>query len=155
MSRFNLIDEKWIPVRFPDGSRAELGIRDALLRAKEIAAIEDASPLVVASLHRLLLAILYRAWEGPTDVDQAKVLFRAGLPSDKITQYLDKWRNRFWLSDEQYPFYQVPSYEPKEKNGNKQWRSWTAIAAEHNADNAKVLFDHVDIGNAGFIRRTL
>lgn len=151
MSRFNLIDEKWIPVRFHDGIRDELGIRDTLLRAKEIASIEDASPLVVASLHRFLLAVLYRALEGPTDIDQAKELFKAGLPSDKIAQYLDKWRSRFWLFDEQYPFYQVPSYEPREKNGKKQWRSWTAMAAEHNADNAKVLFDHIDIGNAGII----
>ena len=84
MSRFNLIDEKWIPVRFPDGTRAELGIQDTLLRAKEIEAIEDASPLVVASLHRFLLAVLYRALEGPTDIDQAKALFAAGLPGDKI-----------------------------------------------------------------------
>lgn len=151
MSRFNLIDEKWIPVRFPDGSRDELGIRDTLLRAKEITAIEDQSPLVVASLHRLLLAVLYRALEGPTDIEQAKDLFEAGLPNDKIAQYLDKWRSRFWLFDEQYPFYQVPSYEPKEKNGKKQWRSWTAMVAEHNADNAKVLFDHINTGNAGTI----
>ena len=63
MSRFNLIDEKWIPVRFLDGSRDELGIRDTLLRAKEIAAIEDSSPLVVTALHRFLLAVLYRALE--------------------------------------------------------------------------------------------
>ena len=28
MSRYSLIDEKWIPVRFPDGTRGELGIRD-------------------------------------------------------------------------------------------------------------------------------
>ena len=41
MSRFNLVDEQWIPVRFPDGSRDEMGIQDVLLRAKEIAAIED------------------------------------------------------------------------------------------------------------------
>lgn len=57
MSRFNLIDEQWIPVRFPDGSRAEMGIQDALLRAREIASIEDPSPLVVAALHRFLLAV--------------------------------------------------------------------------------------------------
>ena len=36
MSRFNLIDEKWIPVRFPDATRDELGIRDTLLRSKAI-----------------------------------------------------------------------------------------------------------------------
>jgi CRISPR system Cascade subunit CasA len=145
MSRFNLIDEKWIPVRFSDGTRDELGIRDTLLRSKEIAAIEDSSPLVVAALHRFLLAVLYRALEGPTDIDQAKALFKVGLPREKITAYLEKCRDRFWLFDEKYPFGQIPTFEPK------AWRAWTALAAEHNADNAKVLFDHVDVEAPGTI----
>jgi CRISPR system Cascade subunit CasA len=145
MSRFNLIDEKWIPVRFPDGTRGELGIRDTLLRSSEIAAIEDTSPLVVAALHRFLLAVLYRALEGPTDIEQAKALFKAGLPGDKITAYLEKWRGRFWLFDKGYPFFQIPTFQPK------TWRAWTALAAEHNADNAKVLFDHVDVAKSGSI----
>jgi len=151
MSRFNLIDEKWIPVRLPDGARDELGIRDTLLRCREIAAIEDPSPLVVAALHRFLLAVLYRALQGPTDIDQAKALFRNGLPGEKIAGYLEKWRDRFWLFDEKYPFYQVLGYEPKEEKGKKKWRPWVAMAAEHNADNAKVLFDHVGITGAGLI----
>jgi CRISPR system Cascade subunit CasA len=145
MSRFNLIDEKWIPVKFLDGTRDELGICDTLLRSKEIAAIEDPSPLVVAALHRFLLAVLYRALEGPTDIDQAKALFKEGLPGDKITAYLEKWRERFWLFDEKYPFGQIPAFEPK------TWRAWTVLAAEHNADNAKVLFDHVDVEAPGTI----
>jgi len=145
MSRFNLIDEKWIPVQFLNGNRDELGIRDTLLRAKEIATIEDSSPLVVAALHRFLLAVLYRALEGPIDIDQAKALFKEGLPGEKITAYLEKWRDRFWLFDEKYPFGQIPSFEPK------TWRAWTALAAEHNADNAKVLFDHVAVESPGTI----
>ena len=145
MSRFNLIDEKWIPVRFPDGTRCELGIRDTLLRSREIATIEDPSPLVVAALHRFLLAILYRALEGPTDIDQAKSLFSEGIPDDRISGYLDKWRDRFWLFDKKYPFGQIPVFEPK------TWRAWTVLAAEHNADNAKVLFDHVDVDSPGTI----
>lgn len=145
MSRFNLIDEKWIPVRFPDGTRDELGIGDTLLRSRDITAIDDQSPLVVASLHRFLLSVLYRSLEGPTDIDQAKVLFRDGFPDNKITNYLDKWHDRFWLFDEQYPFGQIPDFEPK------VWRSWTVLAAEHNADNAKVLFDHVDVEAPGTI----
>src|SRR3972149_9879954 len=111
MSRFNLIDEKWIPARFLDGTRDELGARETLLRSREIAAIEDGSPLVVAALHRFLLAVLYRALEGPTDIDQAKSLFRDGLPGEKITAYLEKWRDRFWLFEERYPFGQIPSFE--------------------------------------------
>ncbi len=151
MSEFNLIDKKWIPVRFLDGTRNEMGIKETLLRSREIAAIEDPSPLVVAALHRFLLAVLYRALEGPTDIDQAKALLRDGLPGEKITGYLEKWRNRLWLFDEKYPFYQVPGYEPKEEKGKKRWRPWVAMAAEHNADNAKVLFDHTGIDRAGSI----
>jgi len=138
-SRFNLIDEAWIPVRNLDGTRIEFGIRDTLLHAKDMAVIEDPSPLVTAALHRFLLAVLYRALEGPTDIDQAKAIFKAGLPADKINAYLERWRDRFWLFDEKYPFFQIPDFEPK------VWRAWTVLAAEHNADNAKVLFDHVDV----------
>ncbi|MFA6998654.1 MAG: type I-E CRISPR-associated protein Cse1/CasA [Desulfosarcinaceae bacterium] len=145
MSRYNLVDEKWIPVRFPDGTRDELGIRDTLLRSKEIAVIEDPSPLVVAALHRFLLAVLYRALEGPTDISQAKGFFRNGLPHDKLKAYLEKWHDRFWLFDDKFPFGQIPNFEPK------MWRAWTALAAEHNADNAKVLFDHVKVEAPGKI----
>lgn len=145
MRKFNLVDEKWIPVRFRDGTRDELGISATLLRSGEIAAIEDPSPLVVAALHRFLLAVLYRALEGPTDIEQAKELFKAGLPEKMVTTYLEKWRDRFWLIDETHPFGQIPAFEPK------AWRAWTVLAAEHNADNAKVLFDHVDVEAPGFI----
>lgn len=138
-SNFNLIDEAWIPVRKLDGERAELGIREVLRQAKDIAVIEDPSPLVTASLHRFLLALLYRTLEGPTDIDQAKAWFKVGLPVKKIDDYLERWWDRFWLFDEKYPFFQIPGFEPK------TWRAWTVLAAEHNADNAKVLFDHVDV----------
>lgn len=101
--------------------------------------------MVVAALHRFLLAVLYRALEGPTDIDQAKALFKGGLPAEKITTYLETWRDRFWLFDEKYPFGQIPTFKPK------IWRAWTVLAAEHNADNAKVLFDHVEVDAPGTI----
>lgn len=143
MSRFNLIDEKWIPVRFPNGSHVELGIRDTLLQAKGIAAIEDPSPLVVAALYRFLLAVLYRALEGPTDIDQAKVIFKAGLPGDKIEAYIEKWRHRFWLFDEKYPFGQNPGISKDEIE------PWTKLTAEFNATSNKVLFDHTNTKKPG------
>jgi CRISPR system Cascade subunit CasA len=143
MSRFNLIDEKWIPVRFHDGTRDELGIRETLLKSKEIAAIEDPSPLVVAALHRFLLAVLYRALEGPIDINQARTLFKEGLSGEKIMAYLEKWRDRFWLFDVKYPFGQNPSV-PKNKI-----EPWTKLTAEYNATSNKVLFDHTDTKNLG------
>ncbi len=143
MSRYNLIDEKWIPVRFPDGSRDELGIRDTLLRSKEIAEIEDPSPLVVAALHRFLLAVLYRALEGPSDIEQARKLFKNGLPEDKIVAYLNKWKDRFWLFHEKHPFGQNLRV-PDDAVG-----PWTKLTAEYNATSNKVLFDHTDMKNPG------
>jgi CRISPR system Cascade subunit CasA len=143
MSRFNLVDEKWIPVRFPDGTRDELGIRETLLRSREIAAIEDPSPLVVAALHRFLLAVLYRALEGPTDIDQAKTLFKEKFPTNRITNYLEKWTDRFWLFDAKYPFGQNPNIPRNEIE------PWTKLTAEHNATSNKVLFDHTDTKKPG------
>ena len=143
MSRFNLIDEKWIPVWFPDRTRDELGIRDTLLQSEDIAAIEHASPLVVAALHRFLLAVLYRALEGPTDIEQAKALFKAGLPRERITAYLERWRDRFWLFDEKYPFGQNSNVAKDEIE------PWTKLTAEYNATSNKVLFDHTDTRTPG------
>ena len=143
MSRFNLIDEIWIPVRLLNGTRSELGIGEALLQAKEITAIEDSSPLVVAALHRFLLAVLYRALEGPTDIEQAKKLFKDGLPEEKIKAYLEKWRDRFWLFDEEYPFGQNPNVQ------KDQIEPWTKLTAEYNATSNKVLFDHTDTNHPG------
>lgn len=143
MSQYNLIDEKWIPVRFPDGSRDELGIRDTLIQSRTISAIEDSSPLVVAALHRFLLAVLYRALEGPTDINQAKEWFRNGWPDQKIYTYLDKWQDRFWLFDEKYPFGQNPFVSAK------AIEPWTKLTAEFNATSNKVLFDHTNTKNPG------
>ncbi len=143
MSRYNLIDEKWIPIRFPDGTRRELGICDTLLQSATIEAIEDPSPLVVAGLHRFLLAVLYRALEEPTDINQAKALFNSGFPGEKITAYLEKWRDRFWLFHEKYPFGQNPCV-PED-----QIEPWTKLTAEYNATSNKVLFDHTDAKNPG------
>lgn len=145
MNHFNLIDEPWIPARLLNGDRVEFGVRNTLLQSREIAAIEDPSPLVVAALHRFLLAVLYRALEGPSSLEQARTLFRQGLPGARIGAYLDTWQERFWLFHEKYPFAQVPDFEPKE------WRAWTVLAAEANADNAKVLFDHVNVQVPGQI----
>ncbi len=138
MSEFNLLDEPWIPVRFLDGRRMELGVSDTFGRANEIAEIEDSSPLVVASLHRVLLAIMYRALEGPTDSDQATSLFRTGLPLDTVLQYLERWRHRFSLFDVANPFGQnINAHDAGQE-------PWTKLTAEYNGTSNKVLFDHTD-----------
>lgn len=111
MAEFNLIDEEWIPCITLDGRSKEFGIQDTLLKAHELREICDDSPLVTVSIHRLLLAILYRAFQGPTGMGQWKALFAsASFNGNKsITEYLDKdkWYDRFFLFDDDHPFMQV------------------------------------------------
>lgn len=143
MSHYNLVDEGWISVVDLTGNRKELGILETLTTAESISGIEDPSPLVTASLHRFLLAVLYRALEGPCDINDAKKLFTEGLPKEKIKSYLEKWKDRFWLFDEKYPFGQNP-YVPE-----NQVEPWTKLTAEFNATSNKVLFDHTDTTDPG------
>jgi CRISPR system Cascade subunit CasA len=103
MSTFNALDEPWILVRWRDGTVCEIGIREATLRAHEIAELADASPLVVVTQLRLLLAILYRVvgefeWDG--------VWASGRLPEAKLNAYFDQWRDRFELFGDR-PFMQV------------------------------------------------
>lgn len=133
---FNLVTQLWIPVRLDD-QLIEVGLEDALLRAGEFQGIEDASPLVTAALHRLLLAVLHRALVGPESAAQAAGWFRDGFPEAAVRDYLARYRDRFDLFDPVAPFYQVADF-----GLDLSSRSWTILAAELNSDNNKVLFDH-------------
>lgn len=139
MPSFNLVTKPWIPVRIQGGKLTEVSLQDALLQARNYWRIEDPSPLVVAALHRFLLAALHRTLKGPTHVGQAAQWMREqGFP-DAVRIYLEKWKHRFDLFDKEQPFYQVPDFSLELSS-----RSWTVLAAELNSDNNKVLFDHTD-----------
>ena len=133
---FDLVTQRWIPVR-QENRLIEVSLEDALLRAAEFQAIEDQSPLVLAALHRFLLAVLHRAMKGPSEVAQAAQWFVEGFPQEPIRTYLAEYHDRFDLFDLGKPFYQVPDF-----GRDLSERSWTILAAELNSDNNKVLFDH-------------
>lgn len=56
---------------------------------------------------------------------------------DQVVSYLEKWRSRFDLFDEQAPFWQVP--DMADEHGSM---SWAKLAVERNDNNNAVLFDH-------------
>lgn len=108
---FNLLDEGWIPCLFPDGKIIELGLRDTLSRAHEVKAISPAIPLERVALFRLLLAILHRNF-GPADPASWRALWDKGnLDMDVLDAYFEKWRPRFFLFDDRYPFFQTAEIE--------------------------------------------
>ncbi len=138
MPSFDLVDEGWIPCVLADGTPQELGLRDTLLRAHEIRAIADQSPLITLALHRLLLAVLHRAFDGPQDLDAWIDLWSAGRWDEEQTSgYLEKCRQRLDLFHPERPFYQVPFMA----DGGGQLPV-AVLAQELAAGNNATLFDH-------------
>ncbi len=134
---FNLVTEPWIPCILPNGMLQEKGLLDTLANAHEIREIFDPSPLVTASLHRLMLAILHRNF-GPAGVNSWKAIWGARLFNRQILQdYLNKWRSRFDLFDEERPFYQVKKFPSKSKEARIG-----LLRQELAGGNNATLFDH-------------
>jgi CRISPR system Cascade subunit CasA len=149
MAEFNLIDKDWIPCIGLDGKSVPYGIQNTLLKAHELREICDDSPLVTVALHRLLLAILYRAFEGPSDMVTWRSLYNKGrfAPGQEIDKYLDHWWSRFYLFDEQHPFMQVAGLDLNNYKENGEVKDDKSdglmrLLTEAPDKGGRILFDH-------------
>lgn len=139
MGEFNLIDEPWIPCLDPQGQCIDYGIRDTLLKAHELREICDNSPLVTVAIHRLLLAILHRALNGPDDFNTWRSFYSCSAFDKQIVcKYLETWKSGFDLFGEKKPFYQMAGLETKKPI------SVNRLATECASGNNATLFDHCD-----------
>lgn len=137
MAKYNLLEEPWIPI-LKDAHVMELSLSECLLRSPAIERIETSSPLEEAVLHRLLLAILHRALDGPKDLDEALDWLEAGsFPTAPIEAYLEQYHDRFFLFHEIAPFFQVPDL-PEDKSREP----WVSLRFELASGNNPTLFDH-------------
>lgn len=141
---FNLLDEPWIPVRTHAGDVREISLADALLNARDHAALAETLPPNLVALHRLLLALLHRAltthhgkWN---DRDRAR-WFREGLPEAPIRAYLAQWRERFWLFHPCEPFMQAAALAQADETRDKL-KVRTQIELDRASGNTPVVFDH-------------
>jgi CRISPR system Cascade subunit CasA len=104
---FDLLREPWIPCEYEDGSVAYFGVHDVLLGAHKIAGVHDSSPLVTAMLHRLLLAVLYRAFGPITQKDWLEIWETPRLDPTTLRGYFETVADRFDLFHPERPFLQV------------------------------------------------
>ena len=115
MHSFNLTTEAWIPCRMASDAEHKLktlSLEETLTSAHKIAEIVGDSPPVTIAIHRLLLAVLHRSL-GVLDPEAWKEgRERKMFDASKISIYLDKFRDRFDLFDEQHPFYQARDVRP-------------------------------------------
>lgn len=112
-STFNLLDEPWIPVRWapgaarPDvgGSTELLGLREVLLHSADITGLAVVEPPAHSALLRVLYALTARVTgldqAGPGDWSERRwEVYECGrLSYDKVTEYLGKYRHRFFVFD--------------------------------------------------------
>lgn len=132
---FNLIDEPWIPCIRKSDEKAELNLREVLLNAHELRGIYGESPLVVASIYRLLLALMYSVYGNPSTPSWRKLWQAQENAGEKVNAYLDEWHERFYLFHPERPFYQWADGAIREK-------TVVDMLPELSAGNAGTLFDH-------------
>jgi CRISPR system Cascade subunit CasA len=134
---FDLLECPWIPCTLRDGTPVELGLRDTLIRAHELGELHGESPLVTASLHRLLLAVLHRILNGPRDWMAWDGIWNRGRWDERqVDAYLERWHHRFDLFDPGRPFYQAPDERVEEP------RAINRLIHEMAHGNNATLFDH-------------
>lgn len=119
---FNLLTEPWVRVRRPDNAVQEVSLTDALLHAQDYADLAGEMPTQDAAMLRLLLAVLVTVFsrvnvEGEPEPfeeeDDAPArwgdLWQLGrFPEKPLREYLEQWKERFWLFNPERPFWQVP-----------------------------------------------
>lgn len=115
-SKFNLLEEPWIPVAFCSGKHQVLPLRDCFAQSPEIRRLSFGQDAVSFAVLRVMVAIMQRtlyvasaanrAWNAPT--------WKHAYESPQETlglvyQYLEVWRDRFFLFDSERPFFQHPT----------------------------------------------
>jgi CRISPR system Cascade subunit CasA len=112
---FNLIDRPWLPCLWLDGRAEELSLRDVFTHAMQLADVRGDTPPETAALYRLLLAILYRAFDEPNRwLKQWEGFWRAGIwDTARLEAYLTQVQPAFDLFDPHRPFWQAPNLESR------------------------------------------
>ena len=104
---FNLTQEPWIPVVNHDWQRQDISLVTLFKTWETLREIQADNPPTTLALHRFLLAILHRAYQGPRNVDHWEEI-QQDNGKDAIT-YLNAQADRFDLLHPEYPFMQDSS----------------------------------------------
>lgn len=124
---FNLLDEPWIVVRTTGNVTKEVSILDLFAHAHEYRGLAGELPTQDIAVMRLLLAVMHAAFvtEDIEDRDDAVELWKAlwenrKFPYEVIEQYLEEYRERFWLFHPETPFYQLANIRQAMDSSDKK-----------------------------------
>ncbi|HEY0739686.1 MAG TPA: type I-E CRISPR-associated protein Cse1/CasA [Herpetosiphonaceae bacterium] len=135
VASFNLWHEPWIRVLDRNGERRTLSIEAVLFQAHDLKAFYDPSPLTVASVHRLLAAILQAIYAPRYLLHIVNLLDAQAFDSAKIRAFGEQFAERFDLFHPSAPFLQTGDVpldawrKPEKSKGNR-----TAAGAQGDRD---------------------
>lgn len=103
---FDLLTDPWITVRSVAGNTEPVSLRELLLRALELEAIAEPSPLATFGVYRLLAAVLHQYLELPDEEAWQEVWHAERLPEAFFARLEAGCAGRLRLFDAERPFYQ-------------------------------------------------
>ena len=120
---FDLLTEPWIRVRLKDNTVQEVSLTEALVSAQDYVDLAGEMPTQDAAVLRLLLAMLFTVFSRVNVKGEPEPLEKRGqalrrwselwqlghFPAAPIRDYLEQWKDRFWLFHPTHPFWQVPT----------------------------------------------
>lgn len=136
---FNLLTEPWIRVRLRDNTVREVSLTEALVSAQDYADLAGEMPTQNAAVLRLLLAVLFTVFsrvdakgesrplmQSDDALERWSALWQLGhFPAEPVRDYLEQWKDSFWLFHPTHPFWQVPTlsngiaFDGKKLNGER------------------------------------
>lgn len=136
---FNLLTELWIRVRLRDNTVREVSLTEALVSAQDYVDLAGEMPTQNAAVLRLLLAVLFTVFsrvdakgeprplmQSDDALERWSALWQLGhFPAEPVRDYLEQWKDRFWLFHPTHPFWQVPTlsngiaFDGKKLNGER------------------------------------
>lgn len=120
---FDLLTEPWIRARLKDNTVQEVSLTEALVSAQDYVDLAGEMPTQDAAVLRLLLAVLFTVFSRVNVKGEPEPLEKRGqalrrwselwqlghFPAEPIRDYLEQWKDRFWLFHPTHPFWQVPT----------------------------------------------
>ncbi|MFR8717017.1 MAG: type I-E CRISPR-associated protein Cse1/CasA [Faecalibacterium prausnitzii] len=115
---FDLLTEPWIRVRLKDNTVQEVSLTEALVSAQDYVDLAGEMPTQDAAVLRLLLAVLFTVFSRVNVKGEPEPLEKRGqalrrwielwqlghFPAEPIRDYLEQWKDRFWLFHPTHPF---------------------------------------------------
>ena len=140
MDNFDLTTEKWIPCISLTRDYGLYSLCEVFAQAPNLREVYGDTPLVTIALYRFLLAALHsvRCYKVKETGEWLALWQKSQFEVNDIISYLDKWRERFWLFHEQYPFYQDRETALSKPFGKRITEVMHEIASGNNA----AWFDH-------------